>query len=112
MKQIKLTTEELINKINDYENDVRTYIIYLDIVHREDINDSLFKLLTNDADLLDITEDKIILSRDATINIYRAMLNCIKKYEDDLKLSVNEVLPVSLMDMTNGIEYYSDIQIR
>ena len=107
MKKNKLTTEGLINKINNYENDVRTYVIYADIIRKDMLNDPAFKSLLYDGKILDITDDKIIVVRHATISEYRELTKCIKKYED-LKYSVNKILPVNLLDMTNNIEYYSD----
>ena len=108
-KRILLTTEKLIEKIDNYSNNA--CIIYFDIMNKKILEDEEFMSFVADGDNCYELEDNIFFVRDTPIIVYKALLDAIRK-NDDVEHSINRLLPKSLIDFDNNIEYYTDDKIN
>ena len=106
-KKILMTTEKLIEKIDNCKSDERLYVIYYDVVKKKIMEDRELMSSIAGNDPCFKCEDNIVFLRDAPIVIYKALLKHIRKYENDSYL-INRLLPQRLVDLKNKIEYYSD----
>ena len=108
-KRILVTTEKLIEKIDNYNNNA--CIIYFDIMNKKILEDEEFMSFVADNDNCYELGDNIFFVRDAPINVYKALLDAVRKYNDGEHL-INILLPMCLIDFDNNIEYYTDDKIN
>lgn len=106
-KRILITSEKLIDKINNCKSDDNLYVIYHDIISKKALEDTKFMSTIADDDSYFECGDNISFIRDAPIFIYKTLLKNIRKYENDCKL-INRLLPICLADLKNKIEYYTN----
>jgi len=110
-KKIILTSEKLIEKIDNYKTNSRVYVIYFDIMNKKILDDEEFMSMIADNDNLYELENNIFFVRDTPITIYKALVDAIRKNDDGEHL-INKLLPKSLIDFDNNIEYYTDDKIN
>jgi len=110
-KKIILTSEKLIEKIDNYKTNSRVYVVYFDIMDKKILDDEGFMSMIDDNDNLYKLENNVFFVRDAPIIIYKALLDAIRKNDDGEHL-INRLLPKSLIDFDNNIEYYTDDKIN
>lgn len=108
-KRILVTTEKLIEKIDNYNNNA--CIIYFDIMNKKILEDEEFMSFIADNDNCYELEDNIFFVRDTPITVYKALVDAIRK-NDDVEHSINRLLPKCLLDFDNNIEYYTDDKIN
>lgn len=106
-KRILMTSEKLIDKIDNCKSDDSLYVIYHDIISKKALEDTKFMSTITDGDSYFECGNNISFIRDAPIFIYKTLLKHIRKYENDSNL-MNKLLPICLTDLKNKIEYYTN----
>lgn len=111
MKRILVTSEKLIEKIDNYKTNSKVHVIYFDIMNKKILDNKEFMSMIADNDNLYELENNVFFVRDAPIIIYKALLENIRKNIDDENL-INRLLPQRLIDFNTNTEYYTDDEIN
>lgn len=113
MKKIKITEKRLYDMIDTYsKNKKRSAVVYFDIVNKEqfDTMDINMQKMIADHDKCFPINEKYYFLRDTSPECFKTM----KEEIDKCKIkgtNINDIIPLSLIDMEDNIEYKYDYEL-